>query len=113
RYSKPQQVTAEMVAELRRFSPFDPEHLPLEIELIEGFRQRQPALPQGACFDPAFHCTMPRVATLLPLPRRYEAAGVRRFGFHGLSYAYLMEELARTAGAIAAQRRVILAPLGG
>ena len=92
-YSKPQRVTAEMIEELRRFSPFDPEHLPLEIELIEAFRQRQPALPQVACFDTAFHRTMPRVASLLPIPRRYEAAGVRRYGFHGLSYEFLMAEL--------------------
>jgi acetate kinase len=112
RYSKPQQVTAEMIEELRRFSPFDPEHLPLEIELIEAFRQRQPALPQVACFDTAFHRTMPRVATLLPIPRRYEAAGVRRYGFHGLSYEFLMAELARLGDPAATQGRVILAHLG-
>jgi acetate kinase len=112
KYSEPQQVTAEMIEELRRFSPFDPEHLPLEIELIEAFRQRQPALPQVACFDTAFHRSMPRVATLLPIPRRYEAAGVRRYGFHGLSYEFLMAELARLGDPAATKGRVILAHLG-
>ena len=112
KYSKPQQVTAEMVEELHRFSPFDPEHLPLEIELIEAFRQRHPGLPQVACFDTAFHRTMPRVATLLPIPRRYEAQGARRYGFHGLSYEFLMEELAHLADPAATKGRVILAHLG-
>ncbi len=111
-YSEPERVTAEMIEELRRFSPFDPEHLPFEIELIEAFRQRHPALPQVACFDTAFHRTMPRVASLLPIPRRYEAAGVRRYGFHGLSYEFLMEELVRLGDPAAATGRVILAHLG-
>jgi acetate kinase len=65
-----------------------------------------------ACFDTAFHHDLPRVARLLPIPRRYEAQGVRRYGFHGLSYAFLMGELARLAGTEAAQGRVILAHLG-
>ena len=82
KYRQPQRVTAEMVEELHRLSPFDPEHLPLETELIEAFRQRHPTLPQVACFDTAFHRTMPRVASLLPISRRYEAAGVHRYGFH-------------------------------
>jgi acetate kinase len=112
KYSEPQQVTAEMVEELHRLSPFDPEHLPLEIELIEAFRQRYPRLPQVACFDTAFHRTMPRVATLLPIPRRYEAAGVRRYGFHGLSYEFLMAELVRLGEPAATEGRVILAHLG-
>jgi acetate kinase len=112
KYSLPQQVTAAMVEELHRFSAFDPEHLPLEIELIEAFCQRHPALPQIACFDTAFHRTMPRVATLLPIPRRYEAAGVRRYGFHGLSYEFLMAELAHLGDPAAAKGRVILAHLG-
>ena len=112
KYSKPQRITAEMVEELHRLSPFDPEHLPEEILLTEAFHRRFPDLPQVACFDTAFHHDLPRVARLLPIPRRYEALGVRRYGFHGLSYAFLMEELARLAGRESAQGRVILAHLG-
>jgi len=112
KYSDPALVTKEMVEELRQLKPFDPEHLPEEIQLTEAFHRRFPDLPQVACFDTAFHHDLPRVALLLPIPRRYEAQGVRRYGFHGLSYAFLMEELARLAGAEAAQGRVILAHLG-
>jgi acetate kinase len=111
-YSDPQRVTAEMVAELRQLSPFDPEHLPEEIELTEAFHRRYPDLPQVACFDTAFHHDLPLVARLLPIPRRYASKGVRRYGFHGLSYTYLMGELARLDGAEAAAGRVILAHLG-
>jgi acetate kinase len=112
KYSQPQRITAEMVEELHRLSPFDPEHLPEEILLTEAFHRRFPDLPQVACFDTAFHHDLPRVARLLPIPRRYEAQGVRRYGFHGLSYEFLMEELARLAGPEAARGRVILAHLG-
>ena len=108
----PARITAELLGELRRISQYDPDHLPRETELMEAFRDRRPDLPQVACFDTAFHSPMPRVAKMLPIPRRFEAAGVRRYGFHGLSYAFLMEELARTAGVDAAQGRVILAHLG-
>ncbi len=94
-HAEPETVTPALLSELHRLSPFDPDHLPREIELIEAFRQRHPNLPQVACFDTTFHRSMPRVAKLLPIPRRYEAKGVQRYGFHGLSYAYLMEELAR------------------
>ena len=111
-YIEPQRITTEMVEELRQLKPFDPEHLPEEIQLTEAFHHRFPDLPQVACFDTAFHHDLPRVARLLPIPRRYEAQGVRRYGFHGLSYAFLMEELARLAGAEAAQGRIILAHLG-
>jgi acetate kinase len=112
KYSRPQRITAEMVEELHRLSPFDPEHLPEEILLTEAFHRRFPELPQVACFDTAFHHDLPCVARLLPIPRRYEAQGVRRYGFHGLSYTFLMGELARLAGAEAARGRVILAHLG-
>jgi len=109
---EPELVTKELLDDLRIISPCDPDHLPSEIELIETFRQRHPKLPQVACFDTAFHCTMPRVAKLLPIPRRYDAKGVQRYGFHGLSYAYLMEELARLGDPAATTGRVILAHLG-
>jgi acetate kinase len=69
-------------------------------------------VPQVACFDTAFHSDLPPVARLLPIPRRYAERGVRRYGFHGLSYSYLMAELERLAGKAAAAGRVILAHLG-
>jgi len=112
KYYKPQRITAEMVEELRRLSPFDPDHMPEEILLTSAFHRRFPDLPQVACFDTAFHHDLPRVAQLLPIPRRYEAQGVRRYGFHGLSYAFLMEELARLGDPAATTGRVILGHLG-
>ena len=112
KHTEPELVTPELLDELDRLRPYDPDHLPREIELIEAFRQRHPKLPQVACFDTAFHRTMPRVAKLLPIPRRYDAKGIQRYGFHGLSYAYLMEELARLGDPVAARSRVILAHLG-
>ena len=111
-HSEPEQITAELIDELHRITPYDPDHMPREIELIRAFRECYPNLPQVACFDTAFHRTMPRVAKLLPIPRRYEASGVQRYGFHGLSYSYLMEELARIGDPAATKGRVILAHLG-
>jgi acetate kinase len=111
-YSEPRRVTPEVIRALHRLSPFDPEHLPGELLLVEAFRRQFPTLPQVVCFDTAFHRDLPRVARVLPIPRRYEARGVRRYGFHGLSYAFLLGELARQAGADAARGRVVLAHLG-
>ena len=112
KYYKPQRITAEMIAELKQLSPFDPDHMPEEILLTEAFHRRFPDLPQVACFDTAFHHDLPRVAQMLPIPRRYETQGVRRYGFHGLSYEFLMEELARLAGPEVARGRIVLAHLG-
>ena len=111
-HQQPERITPELVAELRGFSQLDPDHLPGELALIEAVRQRYPQLPQVACFDTAFHGSLPRVARQLPLPRRFEAQGLRRYGFHGLSYAYLIGELGRLAGPAVARGRVILAHLG-
>jgi len=111
-YSRPERVTPDMLEELRRISPYDPEHLPSEISLIEAVDRRCPGLFQAACFDTAFHHDLPRVAALLPIPRRYDAQGLRRYGFHGLSCAFLMRELTRVGKTGEANGRVILAHLG-
>jgi acetate kinase len=111
KHTAPERITPGLLAELRRITPYDPDHLPHELALIGAFRRRHPRLPQVACFDTAFHRPMPAVAKRLPIPRRYAAKGVERYGFHGLSYRYLMEELRRLDPA-AAQGRVILAHLG-
>ena len=111
-YLEAQLVTDAMLDELRRISAYAPEHLPIEIDMIDLVSARIPGLPQVACFDTAFHRDMPRVAKILSIPRRLQAKGIERFGFHGLSYTFLMEELGRAAGTDAALRRVILAHLG-
>ena len=112
KYWRPTAITADLIAELRRISPLDVDHLPDEIALIERFQEWLPGATQVACFDTGFHHDMPRVAQIVPIPRRFEALGVRRYGFHGLSYAYLMTELERMVGPRAAAGRVILAHLG-
>jgi acetate kinase len=111
-YREPHMVTPVVMEELQRLSAYDPEHLPAEIELIKGFAQRYPHLPQVACFDTAFHRDMPRVACLLTIPRRYEKLGLQRYGFHGLSYAFLMRELERVGAPYEVKGRIILAHLG-
>jgi acetate kinase len=112
RHSSPERITPTLLAELRRIVPYDPEHLPRELELIDAVGRVHPHLAQVACFDTAFHRSMPPVATMLPIPRRFLAKGVQRYGFHGLSYTYLMAELARLGDPAAASGRVILAHLG-
>jgi acetate kinase len=112
KYGAPQLITAEMIADLSRLSPFDPEHMPEEMLLVEAFRRRFPDLDQVACFDTAFHHDLPRVAQMLTIPRRYEVQGIRRYGFHGLSYEFLMGELSRLGDPAATRGRVILAHLG-
>lgn len=112
RYTNPEVISTAVMEELRRLSPYDPEHLPAELTLIEALRAQYPTIPQVACFDTGFHQHLPTVARLLAIPRRYEKQGIRRYGFHGLSYAYLMEALERVAGRESAQSNVILAHLG-
>ena len=75
RYFQPELITPEILKELRRIVPYDPDHLPGEIEAIETFGRLYPELPQVACFDTAFHHDLPRVAQIIAIPRRYEAAG--------------------------------------
>jgi acetate kinase len=110
--TQPARVSPSLLTELRNISSLDPEHLPREIELIEAMQRRYPDVPHVACFDTAFHRGMPVEATLLPIPRRFAAAGVQRYGFHGLSYTFLMQELRRLGDRAASRGRVILAHLG-
>src|SRR2546428_5722153 len=112
RYREPVRVDGAVLEELRRITSFAPNHLPDAIALMEAFAAKFPQVPQIACFDTAFHSTLPRVAKLLPIPRRYDTKGVLRYGFHGLSCSFLMQELEVVAGAEAASGRVILAHLG-
>ncbi|MGQ0667806.1 MAG: acetate/propionate family kinase [Nitrospiraceae bacterium] len=112
RYYEPQRITPDVTDELKRLSPYDLEHLPAEIELIEAFNHRFPLVLQVACFDTAFHSVMPRVSRLLPIPRRYDKMGVQRYGFHGLSCAYVIRELQRIGLPNEANGRVIIAHLG-
>jgi acetate kinase len=105
-------VDEKVLDELRRAQPLDLTHLPREISLIEAFEKAYAGVPQVACFDTAFGRDLPRVARMLPIPRHYFEEGVRRFGFHGLSYTYLIQRLGELAGKEAAQGRVILAHLG-
>lgn len=112
KYSSPQKITEKVIEDLRSLTAFAPDHLPQEILLIEAFHRRFPKIAQIVCFDTAFHRDLPRIAKLLPIPRCYEAQGVRRYGFHGLSYEFLMLELERLAGSEVSQGRVILAHLG-
>jgi acetate kinase len=111
RYSEPQLIDDGVVAALRDLIPIDPDHMPQAIEAIEATRRVYPAVPQVACFDTAFHRHMPRVARQYALPREREQAGVIRYGFHGLSYEYVMGELQRLDPA-AAGGRVVIAHLG-
>jgi acetate kinase len=108
----PKRLTRTDVEALRRLVPLDPEHLPGAILLIEAITRRFPLLPQFACFDTGFHHDMPGVAKRLAIPRKFDVQGVRRYGFHGISYEYLMSELLRTDGDLAARGRIVLAHLG-
>ncbi len=101
-------VTEGLIAELKEIKTIDQEHLPLEISLMENFQKSYPQLMQVACFDTVFHHNLPAVSRLLPLPRRFEEMGVRRYGFHGLSLAYVMEELKRIDPAKADGKVIVL-----
>ncbi len=107
-----QVLNERVLAELQNAVPLDLAHLPREIALVEAFGGAFPSVPQVACFDTAFHRNLPRMATLLPIPRHYFNEGIRRYGFHGLSYTFLMQRLAELAGPVAAEGRIILAHLG-
>ncbi len=110
-HDRPELVTPDLLAALDRLTPLAPLHVPHNLAPIRAIAIVRPKLAQVACFDTAFHHTMPIVATRFALPREYEAAGVRRYGFHGLSYEYIARQLRGVAPKIA-QGRVIAAHLG-
>jgi acetate kinase len=111
-HTQPEKITPELLDELKKISAYDPEHLPSEIELITRCQANYPGVLQVACFDTSFHRSMPVLAKMLPIPRKYFASGVQRYGFHGLSYAYLMEELGKLQGSLTGNEKIILAHLG-
>jgi acetate kinase len=111
RYSEPQPVTPTLIAALRELTPVDPDHLPQALDGIETVGRIYPSLPQVACFDTAFHRHMPKVAQMYALPRKFYDAGLLRYGFHGLSYEFILWEL-RHLDPVTASGRVIIAHLG-
>jgi acetate kinase len=111
-HTVPEIITPELLDELKMISAYDPEHLPEAIKLIQTFSKCFPLLQQVACFDTAFHATIPAVAKMFAIPRRYYYKGIHRYGFHGLSYAFLMHELETLAGKEVAAGKIILAHLG-
>ncbi|BBO32296.1 acetate/propionate family kinase [Lacipirellula parvula] len=110
-HSASEVITPKLLDEIRQLEIYDPEHLPSELRVIETLKRRLPNIPHVACFDTAFHHDLPAVARRLPLPRRFDELGVRRYGFHGLSYAYLIDHLARLDHE-EARGRIVLAHLG-
>ena len=110
-YQEPQRVTPEFIAILQRMVPIAPDHLPQSIRAMQVAAKACPHLPQVACSDSAFHRHMPRIAQLYPLPRHFADEGLLRYGFHGLSYEYIMQEL-RALALKEAEGRVVIAHLG-
>jgi acetate kinase len=111
RYSEPQRITPKFLTALKKLVPLDPDHLPAAIRGIQFVAKKFPKLAQVACFDTAFHSSLPIVAKMYALPRRFYDDGVRRYGFHGLSFEYIVGELRRLDAKLAAGR-VIVAHLG-
>lgn len=110
-YTRPVILTPQVLADLYGLTPLAPLHQPHNLEAIEAVSERLPDVPQVACFDTSFHHTLPPVAELVPLPREIRDAGVRRYGFHGLSYEYIASALPRIAPELA-QARLVVAHLG-
>jgi acetate kinase len=112
RYAVPVQSNSSVIDELRRLIPLAPLHQPHNLAAIDAIAKLHPALPQVACFDTAFHHTQSEIAAAYALPRSITAQGVRRYGFHGLSYEYIASVLPEVLGPAAAEGRVVVAHLG-
>jgi acetate kinase len=111
RYTESQRITPEVLAELGKIAQLDPDHTPQAIQNIQFFTDRLPHTPQIGCFDTAFHASLPKVARMYALPRKFFDEGVRRYGFHGLSCESILQQLRATDAALAG-RRLIIAHLG-
>jgi acetate kinase len=111
RFASPTIVSREILAELHALIPLAPLHQPYNLAAIEAVFERLPGVPQVACFDTSFHRSHPGVADLVPLPKELCESGLRRYGFHGLSYEYIASVLTDVAPEIA-RGRVIIAHLG-
>jgi len=111
KYNQPVRVDRQVLAELRDLIPLAPLHQPYALQAIDILLAEAPGLPQVACFDTAFHRTLPPVEQVLPLPHALSERGIRRYGFHGLSYEYMSIALAERHGT-QAQKRTIVAHLG-
>jgi acetate kinase len=111
KFTAPVLIDAQTLAELEALVPLAPLHQPHNVAAIKAVAELAPTLPQVACFDTAFHHTQPKVAQAFALPRRYTEEGVRRYGFHGLSYEYIASVLA-TCDRRAAEGRTVVAHLG-
>lgn len=111
-HSAPVRIDSTVIESLEALIPLARLHEPIEVEAIKGLAKLSPGIPQVACFDTAFHHHRPSVDKLFAIPREYTAAGVRRYGFHGLSYEYIAGRLPRLLGENAAGARVVVAHLG-
>jgi acetate kinase len=109
---KPQLVSPALIEDLKLLIPLAPDHLPDEIKGLEAVHRHFPEMPQSVCFDTAFHRRMPEVAQRYALPESLIRDGLQRYGFHGLSYEYLTQELVKEAGAAEASGKLIIAHLG-
>lgn len=112
KHCAPELITSELIEDLKKYINFDPEHLLIALELVGVMREQFSEVPEVACFDTNFYVDLPKVSKLLSIPRKYQEEGLRRYGFHGLSYTYILEEFRRYAGEAAANGRVIIAHLG-
>ena len=111
RFAAPVEVTPEIILELEKLSPLAPLHQPHNLGPIKGIAQNAPHIRQVACFDTAFHQTQPHLAQAFALPRELSDAGIKRYGFHGLSYDYVSARLKEVAPDHA-DKRIIIAHLG-
>ncbi len=111
-YTGPVRIDESVITELRRLIPLAPLHQPHHLAAIAALSKLHPTLPQIACFDTSFHHTQPEVASIFALPRNLTEEGVRRYGFHGLSYEYIASVLPEIVGSAVADGRVVVAHLG-